>query len=414
MNDKGGLTSRAGGVGFDCLAPATGKHAADLMCKRPNWPVAIGLTLSICAGVAARASAGLIVPAFDSYPDSADAIYLDFDGDVTPNYGDSYHPGTTPAYDIDGDPNNFSAAELDNIHKIWMGVAEKYSPFNINVTTVNPGYEDGVARVVIGGSGSWAPAGSGGIAIEGSFANVSPAFPNLAFVFPGHLTNGFPRYVAEAAAHEAGHGFGLAHQSLYLNNSLVEEYNPGDADRAPIMGRSYFATRGMWWNGPTPDSVSNFQDDLKIISSTTGPLSNGFGYRADDHPNTPTAVLHAADALLVAPNFSVSASGVIEKSTDADFFNFVTAGGPTHLVADVAPFAPMLVVSSATPTLGESIDRILTPGSYKVGIFSAGNYGDLGQYSISGYIPEPASAAGVILTLGYGLLRRRRRGPHFA
>ena len=43
-------------------------------------------------------------------------------GDTTADFG-PYHPNTTPAYDIDGDPSNFSDVELENIHKIWMGVA---------------------------------------------------------------------------------------------------------------------------------------------------------------------------------------------------------------------------------------------------------------------------------------------------
>jgi hypothetical protein len=366
--------------------------------------------------------ASLIVPAYNSSNFSA-KIYLDFYGDTTADWG-TYHPGTTPAYSTDADTNNFSQEELDNIYKIWQGVSEKYSPFRINVTTVDPHTESGATRIVIGGSGSWAPAGSGGIAIEGSWANTGSNFPNLAFVFPGHLDNGNPKYVAEASAHEAGHGFGLNHQSLYDNGNLVAEYNPGDANRAPIMGVSYYSARGQWWLGPTPDSVGIFQDDLKVISSKGGSLTNGFGYRVDDHPSLPT---DAGDPLTIAPDFSISAKGIIELSTDADFFSF-TAGisGEANIRADVAPFAAMLdlslglydsdgnlLVSSATASLAESVDYLVSAGqTYKLGVSSAGNYGDIGQYSISGFIPEPGSASALLL-LASPLLRgktgRRRR-----
>jgi hypothetical protein len=292
------------------------------------------------------------------------------------------------------------------------------------VTTIDPHTEFAATRVVIGGDGAWAPpppggGRPGGIGIEGSWANNGLNFPNLAFVFPVNLTNGNPRYVSEAAAHEAGHGFGLNHQSLYVNNNLVAEYNPGDAARAPIMGKSYYATRGMWWLGPTPDTFAN-QDDLKIISSKGVTLANGFGYRDDDHPSDPVA---AADALLVGSDLSISGQGVIEHKDDSDFFSFITAGGPASIVADVAPFAPMLdlslglydgsgnlLASWATASLGEHINAVLAPGTYKLDVSSAGGYGDLGQYFISGFIPEPAHASALALVAGL-LIRRNPRRP---
>ena len=42
---------------------------------------------------------------------------------------------------------------------------------------------------------------------------------------PRNLGKGRPKYVAEAAAHEAGHLFGLTHQSAYdANNNKSDEY----------------------------------------------------------------------------------------------------------------------------------------------------------------------------------------------
>src|SRR5690349_1845838 len=84
--------------------------------------------------LAAAASAQLLVPQYDSHPGAPATLYLTFTGDFTSDW-DGYHPNTTPAYDIDGDPTTFSQTELDNIHQIWARVSEKYSPFNLNVTT---------------------------------------------------------------------------------------------------------------------------------------------------------------------------------------------------------------------------------------------------------------------------------------
>ena len=47
-------------------------------------------------------------------------------------------PGTTSAYDQDGLSTTFSTGELASIQEIWSRVAEKYSPFNIDVTTEDP------------------------------------------------------------------------------------------------------------------------------------------------------------------------------------------------------------------------------------------------------------------------------------
>ena len=40
------------------------------------------------------------------------------------------------AFDQDGDPTTFSSGELTAIQQIWSVVAEAYSPFNVDVTTV--------------------------------------------------------------------------------------------------------------------------------------------------------------------------------------------------------------------------------------------------------------------------------------
>src|SRR5262245_42335430 len=85
------------------------------------------------------------VPAFSSLPGAPATLYLDFDGHHEFLWGTHFNVDT-PAYDTDGDPSSFSAAEQSAIQSIWQQVAEDYAPFNLNVTTVDPGdFSDGKA-----------------------------------------------------------------------------------------------------------------------------------------------------------------------------------------------------------------------------------------------------------------------------
>ena len=120
-----------------------------------------GLVAGAVLTAAAGAQASLIVPAYHSLPGAHAKLYVDFDG--TTWAGKT--PGTVPAYDVDGDPANFSTGELANIQQIAHRVAEKYSPFNIDVTTVNPGNENNLetAHLVVGGNVAWYGAPAGGV-----------------------------------------------------------------------------------------------------------------------------------------------------------------------------------------------------------------------------------------------------------
>lgn len=331
------------------------------------------------------------IPTLNSLPSARAQLYLDFDGDIAGRWG-NYTVPATPAYDQDGNATTFSSSELAAIEEIWARVAEKYSPFNINVTTVNPGaLIDGVSlRVVIGGDGAWCGMEAGGIGYVGAFSDYSP---NTVYVFPDNLGYGEPKYVAEAAAHEAGHAFGLEHQSSFgASGQLLEEYYAGNGTVAPIMGNSYDA-RGVWWYGTNPSRY--WQDDMQIIASAT----NGFGYRTDDHGNSVTR----ASAMSIQGD-SVTASGIIEKKTDADYFSFATGAGTVHFSINVAAKGAMLDLKAAilnpdgttvavanTASLGETLTATVPAGSYRLVVMSRGRYGDVGQYSIAGTIVPVSS-----------------------
>src|SRR6476659_3922332 len=107
------------------------------------------------------------VPAYSSNPGAAATLYLDFDGHFEAQWGE-YSNAVTPVYSIDADTTSFASYELASIKEIWQRVSEDFAPFNINVTTVNPGnFANGHAmRVAIGGSGlDWYHQAIGGIGL---------------------------------------------------------------------------------------------------------------------------------------------------------------------------------------------------------------------------------------------------------
>lgn len=354
------------------------------------------------AGYAASSPLAAL-PALSSRPTATAKIYLDFNGHTEAVWGE-FRNVVTPVYDVDGDRTTFSPAELSNIQQIWARVAEDYAPLNIDVTTIDPGnFANKVAtRVAIGGNyGDWFGRGAGGVAYIGGFYNSAS---NVAYVFEDALGNGNARYVAEAAAHEAGHTFGLQHQSLWSGNTLVDAYNEGDANWAPIMGVGYYSARTTWHNGPTSSGPTSYQDDLAVLANS----NNGFGYRADDWGNT------AASASALVGD-TIFMAGVIERVGDVDMFSITTAGGAVNLALHVAQFGANLdaelrlqhadgtVVAAANPTssLGASLNMTLAAGTYYIvarGSSTIANaYGNLGQYTLTGTLSggsvTPSSAA---------------------
>src|SRR4051812_22747989 len=96
------------------------------------------------------------VPALESRPGAPIDLYLNFKGDITAVWG-GFNPGATPAFDVDSDPTTFSETEISDIEDIFARVADKFSPFNINVTTTQPSnLSHGRAlEAVVGGTGQW-------------------------------------------------------------------------------------------------------------------------------------------------------------------------------------------------------------------------------------------------------------------
>src|SRR5205823_10047169 len=119
----------------------------------------------------------------------------------------------------DLDATTFTTTELNDIREIWGRVAEKYSPFNLDVTTQDPGNRTPLRtmQIVVGGDGAWLMADAGGVTPLGGFADG----PGTGYVFSDiFFTN---KSIAEAIAHEAGHGWGIKHHSTDKPDGTVDQ-----------------------------------------------------------------------------------------------------------------------------------------------------------------------------------------------
>jgi hypothetical protein len=338
------------------------------------------------------------LPLLSSDPGAPASLYLDFLGSYEPTWG-AYSNVTTPQFHLDGTGPGFTPHEIAVIDEVWERVSEIYSPFNINVTTAAPANlgHDSTQTVDIGGSyNDWFHAAAGGITYVGSFTN--PSLPNVSHVFVDG-TDGVAQYIAIAAAHEAGHGFGLYHQSVFdASGNLLQEYNPGDSSAAPIMGLAYSAARALWWVGASDvNGVETIQNDEAVIAGS----ANGFGYRPDYYGQSE----ETATALTVS-NGQASDAGVIDTPTSADYFTFTTSGGAVSFTVGTVAVGPTLharlelysstglvAIGDSTASLGQSISATLAAGKYYVVVASYGGNGDVGQYTLSGQVPPGTTGA---------------------
>lgn len=335
------------------------------------------------------------VPLFSSHPSAQAVVYLDFDG----------HTVTGTSWNYNG-PFACEASGLNNsqITEVFNRVAEDYRPFNLNITTDSTIFLAAPAnkrmRVILTVTSSWYGA-AGGVAFVGSFIWGDD---NPCFVFSG-LLNYNVKNISEATSHEAGHTLGLFHQSSYDANCIkLTDYYAGEGSGeigwAPIMGVGYYRNMTLWNNGPNSYGCTNYQSDLDIITSA----SNGFGYRTDDHSNTYTGA-----TITSFSGNEFTASGVIEKNTDIDMFQFTMPSfggfrlsavpynvGSGNVGSDLDMQVTLynntqtfLNVYNPGALLSSLIDTSLSAGIYYIKIEGKGNqyapnYASLGSYSLVG------------------------------
>ena len=354
--------------------------------------------------------------ALNSNPGAPVTFYLGFAGGVIPG-GDPLLAARTDGgsgdipvnpYDTDGNIGIFSNEEIDEITEIWARVAEDFRPFDVNVTTVNPGplNDNQDAAVLIGGDGSFLNLPIDYTASSNAFSDIS--LDNTGYVFSEAIFDSFSSQQQQIAYHASaaiGTMLGLEPHSNYIGGFLLNTYDPGDVEIAPIMGAPQNALRDTWANAPTP-TPGVTQDDLLVITNT---FSNNIRFRTDDHQDT----LGGATIISIGSGDEVIA-GIIEQNDDADLFRFDTlattatisvAGldlttqfaGVTNPGSNLDPVLELLdangvvletsdipfTIPNGKRSLTGEITRDIPAGTYYIRVGTDGDYGNLGEYNIT-------------------------------
>ena len=366
--------------------------------------------------------------ALHSKPGVSRVVFLDFDGHIVSGtaWNDSHDPLVAAPFDLDANPNEFSADERARIAEVWHRVAEDLAPFNVDVTTEAPAVMTSTTAHVlitkdVDTQGLSMPySGAGGVAYVNVFGASNYARYSPAFVYYNNLGSGYAPYVAEAASHEFGHNAGLSH-----DGGVDQSYYPGHGDGAvswgAIMGVGYHSNVTQWSRGEY-DGATNSQDDIAI-------LTDKLLLRSDDHGDN----LGSATSLWIEGDGSISSTnpqtdafndrpmnkGIIETQDDVDYFRFDAASGTVNLTvtpawdaftrssrrgANLDVLVQLLdsngvLVAEADPLdeTNASLTVSVETGRYYLAVTGTGNqispypeYGSVGQYFISGSIVVPA------------------------
>ncbi|NNE84044.1 MAG: hypothetical protein HKN28_08750 [Alphaproteobacteria bacterium] len=358
-----------------------------------------------------------------SKPGAANILYLDFDGhDVTGTVWND-NAGVSVLnmrpYSTDSDYANFSTSEIDRIAESWRRVAEDFAPFDIDVTTEDPGASgSNVGHILVtqkqDASGDYIyNCSCGGVAYYNGFGS--------SYLSPGLVFNTSLTGVAEAASHEFGHNLNLNHDGT-SGSSYYSGHGSGAVSWGPIMGASYNRNVTQFSKGEY-SGANNQQDDLAIIA---GELS----YRVDDHEDS---ILGLATPLLITGGTNVvsfgrvsdpSATdlanrGIIEDRNDFDLFSMNVGTGtinltisPAHLENYTGSYSSNLdiearlldefgnVVQTSSPDTDTSATinyNVTIAGAYYLEINGVGrgavlsdgytDYASVGEFFINGTVP---------------------------
>jgi hypothetical protein len=358
-------------------------------------------------------------------------VYLDMDGhNVTGTIWNNNQGVDTfymRPYDTDGNEASFSQSELNDIAETWKRVAEDFAPYDINVTTQEPanfGPDVGhilVTRKADANGQEIYSCGCGGVAYVNVWGRSNYPFYQPALVFLDGV--GGPHNISEAASHELGHNLALGHDGT-STSSYYGGHGSGNTDWGPIMGVGYYAQVSQWSKGEYADA-SNTQDDLQIIAGH-------LGYRIDDHEDvnfgnaTVLQISNGTDLLATNPvsdpgNLNPANKGIIEDRNDIDLFSLNVGEGQMDIAVTPAWISSYTSQSRRGMNLdaqailydangfeiirsdiaGDTYAQISTwvaAGQYFLAIEGVGagdpattgysNYGSLGQYFITGTVPQ--------------------------
>ncbi len=326
---------------------------------------------------------------------STKTIFLDFDGHRTLD-GQGWN--NDQAFDslgwsLDADRAGFNTAEHEVIQRTWQGIADDFAPFDIDVTTEDPGVEalrktsasdqEFGIRVVISPTTTPQP-GAGGVAFLGSF-DWPDDVPCYTFTDNIGIQDG--PTIAFVSSHEIGHTLGLLHDGL----AGVAEYYDGQGNWGPIMGSPYGKAITHWSNGDYRNA-SNQENDVVVFRT------NGGNTNVDDYDDALSRVFYVNST-------TARLNGVISTRGDTDLFKFDTGNGPVTATVVPAPHNPNLdiklellsssgsvLTSVDTANFNAAITQNLAIGTYFIRVDGVGagdplatgysDYGSIGAYQI--------------------------------
>lgn len=371
-----------------------------------------------------------------SYPGAPHTLFLDFDGGEVRGtvWNDNARVSSwkVKPYDTDNKPRSFSIAEISEMAEIWQRVAEDFAPFNIDVTTEDPGkLGPNIGWILVtdsaqGSAASLPDSRADGVAYVNTYGYGQTARYSPAFVYYNNL--GSVAAVAEACSHQMGHILGLTHDAVSTAGASAGN-GSGAVSWAPIMSVSHNRHVTQWSKGEYR-GATNTQDDIAI-------LFGRLGLRGDDHEDsrygTGTALIVDAQGRVNASNPETDPDnrhtenkGVIEDRDDVDVFVFKAGAGTVditvtpawgaysrgdHRGANLDVYVALYNASGKRiaehDPRDDTVARLRTRvpgGRYTLEVKGVGNsearysdYGSLGQYFITGTVP-PRSGGSVALS----------------
>ena len=339
-----------------------------------------------------------------SRPGAGYTIFIDFDGGTIENttWNAASGAATLQAapYNTDGKPETFSAAEVDEIVDIWRRVAEDFAPFEVDVTTEDPGTRGPkIAWILVtdskAGDDGLPEPDADSVAYINALGTAITTYYTPAFVYHNNLAAS--NRVAGAVSHGTGHLVGLSHDVAAAGSG---------PNWGAIMGLLEHEGRITQWSKGSSSASANPQDDISI-------LMGRLGLRNDDHDDSRydsgTPLQFDARGNITAVQQGGNNHGVIEDRDDVDVFAFGVGAGTLDIL--VAPQVPAAANDAANLDIQVSLydasgkriwrqdarndvavrlKKKLPAGRYKLEVTGVGpdaGYGSLGQYVISGSVP---------------------------
>jgi hypothetical protein len=378
--------------------------------------------------------------ALHSLPGSHKTVFLDFDGvAVTSNAWtvQGLPAGTHAGWDPRDDGATFDDHERAGIQEVWARVAEDFAPFDIDVTTQDPGaaaltrtgaadLDYGTHLVVTDSDSAWnalCARNCGGIAWIGAFGMAEQAEQyQLAWVFSDGVAD-LPKYVTEAATHEIGHTLNLTH-----DGNATQGYDEGHVPWAPIMGAAYDQGVTQWSKGDYA-GANNHQDDVAVIAgraalrgdeagstrATAARLPDGTAYITSRTDVDQYALGTCVDEVTVtATPAQVGADlDIVLRVVDSSGNPVATAAPATTQVQGAEPYPWVDNATINMPQvsgLGATVTETVTTGRFYAVVDGGGaraggsgdpvadydDYGSLGAYTlaVTGCTPATISAPG--------------------